>query len=106
MDEMPQRKKSRAHSLSTVKVLAQFAKQPEASLYGLQIAKNTGIDAGTLYPILGRLEQRGLLEGEWETIDPKEKGRGARRYFSLTKKGHSEADRAITKFKEDVRTIL
>lgn len=46
---------------------------------------------GMLYPVLRRLEQEGLIEGEWRTA---ETGR-RRRYYRLSAKGHAqlEADR-------------
>jgi PadR family transcriptional regulator, regulatory protein PadR len=37
---------------------------------GYDIARRTGLASGTLYPILGRLADRGLLETRWE--DPPE----------------------------------
>jgi PadR family transcriptional regulator, regulatory protein PadR len=38
---------------------------------------------GMLYPVLHRLERRGLLKSRWETVD----GGRKRRYYSLTMKG-------------------
>jgi DNA-binding PadR family transcriptional regulator len=34
--------------------------------YGYDLARATGLASGTLYPILIRLEERGLLEARWE----------------------------------------
>jgi PadR family transcriptional regulator PadR len=47
---------------------------------------------GMLYPVLRRLEQEGLIEGEWRTV---ESGR-RRKYYRLSGKGKKqlEADRA------------
>lgn len=45
------------------------------------------IKGGTLYPLLGRLEQAGDVEVEWR---PGEGGPG-RKYFSLTEQGRSHA---------------
>lgn len=47
---------------------------------------------GMLYPVLRRLEQEGLLEGEWRTVESGRK----RRYYRLSPKGHKQlaADRA------------
>lgn len=46
---------------------------------------------GMLYPVLRRLEQEGLIEGEWRTI---ESGR-RRRYYRLSQRGRRQlaADR-------------
>jgi hypothetical protein len=52
-------------------------------LYGRQIAAATGLESGTLYPILRRLEEAG-----WATAHDEEPGtfhsRPARRYYQLT----------------------
>ncbi len=44
--------------------------------------KNVRIEAGTLYPLLRRLEKQGLLNGEWEVSGAK-----PRKYYVLSKKG-------------------
>jgi DNA-binding PadR family transcriptional regulator len=41
---------------------------------------------GTLYPALMRLEQRGLLDGEWGTTDTNRRAR----FYSLTGAGRRE----------------
>lgn len=40
------------------------------------------IAEGTLYPLVRRIEQQGLLTGEWHTADGRE-----RRYYSLSPAG-------------------
>lgn len=45
------------------------------------------VKGGTLYPLLGRLEEAGHLEVDWR---PGEGGPG-RKYFALTEQGRSEA---------------
>lgn len=45
------------------------------------------VKGGTLYPLLGRLEQAGCVEVEWR---PGEGGPG-RKYFSLTDQGRTQA---------------
>lgn len=55
--------------------------------YGLSIGKATGLGNGTLYPILDKLEDAGLIAGEWEDIDPVKEGRRPRRYYQLTAEG-------------------
>lgn len=47
-------------------VLSELARDPTAERYGYDVAKATGLASGTLYPILVRLEKRGLLEARWE----------------------------------------
>lgn len=64
--------------------------------YGLELAKAAGLKAGTLYPILARLEAAGWIEGSWEQIDPQVEGRRPRRYYRLTASGTSAAKRVRT----------
>lgn len=44
------------------------------------------LNMGTLYPALMRLEQRGLLRGQWGTTDNNRKAR----FYSLTSAGRRE----------------
>ena len=34
--------------------------------HGYDLSRETGLASGTLYPILARLEERGVLEARWE----------------------------------------
>ena len=53
--------------------------------YGYDIALETGLPPGTLYPILGRLTDRGLLESQWEQDPPT--GRPRRHLYQLSAEG-------------------
>lgn len=56
--------------------------------YGFEIMRATDLPSGTVYPILRRLEDGGLVESRWE--DPgaaHEKGRPPRRYYRPTGPG-------------------
>lgn len=55
--------------------------------YGLTIGRSLSMGNGTLYPILDKLEDAKLIQGEWEDIDPKQAGRRPRRYYTLTGEG-------------------
>ena len=44
--------------------------QPSAWQHGYAIARDTGLKSGTLYPILVRLADRGLMEACWEDGQP------------------------------------
>ena len=44
------------------------------------------LNMGTLYPALMRLEQRGLLRGDWRTTDTKRKAR----FYTLTPAGRRQ----------------
>ncbi|HSX43941.1 MAG TPA: hypothetical protein VLE69_01415 [Candidatus Saccharimonadales bacterium] len=50
--------------------------------YGYEVIKCSGILAGTLYPILARLEESGVVVSENEAINPAFEGRPGRRYYS------------------------
>ena len=50
--------------------------------------KDVKIEAGTLYPLLRRLEKQGLLSGEWEVSGSK-----PRKYYKLSPKGQKVYER-------------
>ena len=66
-------------------VLAALHDHPAQWRYGYDIARETGLASGTLYPILGRLADRGLLETRWEEDPPD--GRPRRHLYRLTAAG-------------------
>ena len=47
--------------------------------------KAAGLKSGTLYPLLGRLEDEELVTSAWET--PQHDGQRPRRYYRLTARG-------------------
>ena len=53
-------------SVQTAHVLSTFLDEPRIWRYGYDISRATGIKSGTLYPILMRLAECGLLETDWE----------------------------------------
>ncbi|MDL5154435.1 PadR family transcriptional regulator [Actinomycetospora termitidis] len=78
-------------------VLAVFMLDPEAEYYGLELARGADLPSGTLYPLLARLEGRGLVESRNE--DPEiylGTGRPPRRYYRLTRDGAALAAEALT----------
>ncbi len=75
----------------TEKVLAALFADLATWRYGLQVANETGLRSGTLYPILARLEDAGWVESQWEKIDESAAGRRARRYYRLTAEGEQVA---------------
>jgi DNA-binding MarR family transcriptional regulator len=70
-------------------VLAVFGGKPAAWWHGYDIAKRTGLKSGTLYPILIRLADRGLVEARWEDEQPA--GRPRRHLYRLTADGRAAA---------------
>jgi PadR family transcriptional regulator, regulatory protein PadR len=56
--------------------------------HGYALGRQAGIQSGTLYPLLIRLEAQGLLEAEWQ---PPESGRPPRHGYRLTAAGQAVA---------------
>lgn len=59
-----------AFSVQTLAVLAALAAEPSAMRHGYELARETGLKSGTLYPILIRLADRKLVEACWEEGEP------------------------------------
>jgi len=55
------------------------------------------VNPNTMYPLLRQLEERGLIEGNWEHPE-----RRSRRYYSLTDAGRVDYERLVA----DVRPFL
>jgi DNA-binding PadR family transcriptional regulator len=63
---------------------------PDEELYGLMIAQNAGRKAGSVYPILARLEEAGWVESCWEREERAERG-PRRRFYRLSPDGLAAA---------------
>ena len=87
---MPRREEFSAQTLS---VLAALCAEPRAWRHGYSIAKHTGLKSGSLYPILIRLADRGLVEARWEEEQPP--GRPRRHRYRLTADGLASATAAL-----------
>lgn len=72
-------------SKQTFAVLAVLMEQPRQWRHGYDLSKGTGLKSGTLYPILMRLCDRGVLESRWEASS--EAGRPPRHMYRLTATG-------------------
>ena len=75
----------RRPSPQTVAVLLALADDPGVWRYGYPLCQELKLKAGTLYPILMRLADRGLLETAWESDAPP--GRPPRHMYRLTGEG-------------------
>jgi DNA-binding PadR family transcriptional regulator len=67
------------------RVLRAFLDDPTARRYGYDLMKAAGLKSGTLYPMLGRLEDDELVTSAWET--PQHDGQRPRKYYQLTGEG-------------------
>lgn len=64
--------------------------------YGTDIMDRTGLPSGTVYPALGRLDERGYLRSRWEKRDVADaERRPRRRYYRLTASGEKALDAAV-----------
>jgi PadR family transcriptional regulator PadR len=82
--------RTRRPSPQTVAVLAALAADPSTWRYGYELGQEVGLKAGSLYPILIRLCDRGLLEAAWEADPPQ--GRPPRHLYRLTAAGARTAE--------------
>ena len=80
-------------SAQTLSVLAALCAQPSQWQHGYALARQTGLKSGTLYPILIRLADRGLVEACWQ--DEPQPGRPRRHLYRLTAAGLASASGAL-----------
>lgn len=66
-------------------VLAALLEQPRAWRHGYDLARDTGLKSGTLYPLLIRLGDQGFLEARWQ--DSEESGKPPRHLYRPTASG-------------------
>jgi PadR family transcriptional regulator PadR len=79
----------RTFSPQTICVLAVLCAEPSVWRHGYTLAKQAGLKSGTLYPILVRLADRGVVEASWE--DEHVAGRPRRHLYRLTADGLAAA---------------
>ena len=99
-----------ACSLRTVKltgplerVLRVLIADPAARHYGYDLMRAARLTSGTLYPMLARLQQQGLVESEWEPQQHDAGGRPPRKYYRLTGEGVRVARLELAKARPPVR---
>lgn len=86
-------------------LLSALSGHPRQWRHGYDLMKDTGIASGTLYPLLMRMTEQGLLEAEWR--EPLQVGRPPRHAYRLTAAGislaHSASDSGSRSFGEMAR---
>ena len=80
-------------SAQTLSVLAALRDEPSEWRHGYALAKQTSLKSGTLYPILIRLADRGVVEARWQ--DEPQPGRPRRHLYRLTVDGQAAAVAAL-----------
>ena len=66
-------------------VLATLLEQSRTWRHGYDLTKATGLKSGTLYPLLMRLSEQGLLESRWQ--DAERPGLPPRHFYRLSAAG-------------------
>ena len=70
-------------------LLDSLSAQRQQWRHGYDLMKETGLSSGTLYPLLMRMTDQGLVEAEWR--EPAQPGRPARHAYRLTAAGFALA---------------
>lgn len=68
-------------------LLGALSAQRQEWRHGYDLMKETGLASGTLYPLLMRMTDQGLVEAEWR--EPAQPGRPARHAYRLTAAGYA-----------------
>jgi PadR family transcriptional regulator, regulatory protein PadR len=75
----------RKPSAQTIAVVCALADNRARWCHGYELCRRLDLKAGTVYPILMRLAERGQVETAWETNPPS--GRPARHQYRLSQAG-------------------
>jgi PadR family transcriptional regulator, regulatory protein PadR len=86
-------------------VLRSMLSEPSREWYGLELCDLTELPAGTMYPILARLEGYGWLESRWENVaEQAAAGRPPRRYYRFSRDGAETARVALASHRPKARS--
>ena len=77
--------RTRRPSKQMLMLLEAFAAKTQQWRHGYDLMKDTGLSSGTLYPLLMRMADKGLVEAEWR--EPAQPGRPARHAYRLAAAG-------------------
>ena len=72
-----------------IALIEALSSQPGQWRHGYDLLKAIGLSSGTLYPLLIRLTEQGLVEAQWG--EPAQPGRPARHSYRLTTAGRALA---------------
>jgi PadR family transcriptional regulator PadR len=74
--------------------------------HGFDLLDETGLQSGTVYPILRRLESAGLVRSRWEAVQrARAEGRPPRRYYELSGAGAEALGEALALHPDAARTV-
>ena len=96
-------KNSRPLGYATLHVLQAIA---AGYVYGFDIMDATGLPSGTVYPILSKLEDSGLLKSRWEDprVAQREK-RPPRRSYEITGDGREALRASVERYRKVQRLV-
>ena len=77
--------RNRRPSKQMLMLLEALSAKTQQWRHGYDLMKETGLSSGTLYPLLMRMADKGLIEAEWR--EPAQLGRPARHAYRLTAAG-------------------
>ncbi len=77
--------RTRRPSKQMLVLLEALSAQSQQWRHGYDLMKETGLLSGTLYPLLMRMTEQGLVEAEWR--EPTHPGRPPRHAYRLTASG-------------------
>jgi len=77
--------RNRQPSKHMLSILDALSARREQWRHGYDLMKETGLSSGTLYPLLMRMTDQGLVDAEWRA--PAQPGRPARHAYRLTATG-------------------
>jgi DNA-binding PadR family transcriptional regulator len=77
--------RTRNISQQTRILLAALSSGAQVWRHGYELSKLTGLKSGTLYPLLIRLSEQGLLDSKWMAVE--QPGRPPRHVYRLTPSG-------------------
>ena len=84
--------RARRPSKQMLLLLEAFSRKSQHWRHGYDLMKETGLSSGTLYPLLMRMAEKGIIEAQWQ--EPARPGRPARHAYRLTLAGIALAQSA------------
>lgn len=85
----------------TSRVLEALLADPAGQHYGYQLMQDAHVQSGTLYPMLKRLEDEGIVTSHWQSDGPTLEGRPPRRYYRLTGEGARQARLGLAEYRAE-----
>ena len=78
----------------------------DGKIYGLEIVEHTGLPSGTVYPMLRRFQEAGLVKSAWETpAQAFGHRRPQRRNYVLTPEGMRARLRASERYRQHLKVF-